>query len=245
MLTPSAAFAYGISDTLQVEVELQSSSRFGGKLDSLIQETHDLLNVDQNGRGEQSKGDFRFEVDRPGGGRVALDRSDRGEFSRDLQFTVQHNITCGTAKLPALAYAFTWRYELESDDLEGGSRSDFGFSVSASRRFSNVYVYLSLGFASFGRDTFRGIPLRDEQTSLLTAVEWRRWPKASLIAQLLVTEGVADNLGPFSDSSNEVVLGWKKEIRPGTVIEVGAIENIITHDNSPDLGLHFGVTHRF
>ncbi|MFQ5936083.1 MAG: DUF3187 family protein [Acidiferrobacterales bacterium] len=241
-----ASFAYGITDTWQVEVGLESASRFGGELDSLIQEFHDLTNVDQNGRDEVPKGDFKFELSAPNGSRIALDDGDRGEFARGLVVTVQNNVTCGTDKLPAFAYAITWRYELESDDLEGGSRSDFGISLAASRRFGKVYAYVTLGFASFGRDSFRGIPLNDTQTSFLGAVEWRHWPKTSLIAQFLVTEGAAEDLGDFSKPSNEIVFGWKKELGSGgTVLEAGVVENVITPDNSPDFGLHFGISHRF
>lgn len=242
----NGALAYGISDTWQVEVEVESASRFGGGLDSLIQEFHDTFGIDQDGRDEVPRGDFRFEVGRPGGGSsVVLDDSDRGEFARAFVVSVQNNVTCGTHKLPALAYAFTWRYELEADDLEGGSRSDFGFSLSAARGFGRVYTYITLGFASFGRDTFRGIELRDTQTSLLAAVEWRRWPRTSLILQYLVTEGAVDDLEDFSDASNEIVFGWKKELRPGKVLEIAAVENVITLGNSPDFGIHIGFTQRF
>ena len=40
-------------------------------------------------------------------------------------------------------------------------------------------------------------------------------------------------------------MGWKWEFSPGTVFEVGLIENLIEFDNSPDFGLHFGLRHRF
>lgn len=238
----NGALAYGISDTWQIELELESASRFGGGLDSLIQGFHNTFGIDQDGRDEVPRGDFRFEVGRPS---VALDHGDRGEFARAFVVSVQNNITCGTEKLPALAYAFTWRYELEGDDLQGGSRSDFGFSLSAARRFGKVYTYLTLGFASFGRETFRGIELRDTQTSLLAAAEWRRWPRTSLILQYLVTEGAVDNLDDFSRPSNEIVFGWKKELRPRKILEIAAVENVITLGNSPDFGIHIGFTQRF
>ncbi|MDX1487829.1 MAG: DUF3187 family protein, partial [Acidiferrobacterales bacterium] len=237
-----ASVAYGISDTWQVEVELESASRFGGEMDSLIQQFHDAFGIDQNGRDEVPKGDYRFDLTAPDGSMVS---GESGVFSRGLVVTVQNNVTCGTEKLPAFAYALTWRYELEAVDLEGGSPSDFGVSLALSRRFGNLYGYVTLGFAKFGRDSFRGIPLRDTQTSLLAAVEWRHWPKTSLILQYLATEGAVDDFGDFSDTSNEIVFGWKKEVHRGTVLEAGIIENVVTFGNSPDFGLHFGLTHRF
>ena len=67
----------------------------------------------------------------------------------------------------------------------------------------------------------------------------------SLLIQYLVSEGVAEDLGEISKPSHEVTLGWKGEVRKGTVVEVGLIENVITYDNSPDFGVHAGFTQRF
>ncbi len=67
----------------------------------------------------------------------------------------------------------------------------------------------------------------------------------SLVLQYLGSEGVATDLGPFSETANEVTLGWKGEIRPAGVLEFGLIENIVTFDNSPDFGFHLGYTQRF
>lgn len=67
----------------------------------------------------------------------------------------------------------------------------------------------------------------------------------SLILQYLGTEGQAVDFGPFSETSNEIVVGWKWEAAPGGVLEVGLIENVVTFDNSPDFGVHAAWTQRF
>jgi hypothetical protein len=76
-------------------------------------------------------------------------------------------------------------------------------------------------------------------------MEWRFTPWMSLLIQYLVSEGVAEDLGEISKPSHEVTLGWKGEVKKGTVVEVGLIENVITYGNSPDFGIHLGVKHRF
>lgn len=242
----SLSFAYGISDTFEVEVEFEDRSRFGGKLDPLSEGFHDVFGIDQNDRDEIRDGQFTFELRPPGGQPVSLSGKDRGSFSRSILTTIQHNVTCGTATLPAFAYAFTVRQDVgDSNDLRGGSKTDFAISVAVSRKFGNFYGYGTIGYARFGRDNFRGIPLRDDQLTLLSALEWRWRPKQSFLFQYLWTEALADNLGPFSDASQEVTFGWKMEIRHGSVIELGIVENIITVDNSPDFALHAGFSRRF
>jgi hypothetical protein len=65
------------------------------------------------------------------------------------------------------------------------------------------------------------------------------------MVQYLFTEGVAEDLGDLSSPSHEITLGAKWEVIQGTVLEFGLIENVITLGNSPDFGIHFGITSRF
>jgi thiol-disulfide isomerase/thioredoxin len=237
---------YGLTDTLQLGLAFQTQSRFGGAMDSFIQEFHDLFDIDQNGRDQVPRDEFNYEIDpsdsQPG---VTLTGSDRGIYSTSGVLTFQHNVSCGTDTLPAFAYAVALRYEFKSDDLQGGSPFDVAASLALSKRYGDFYLYGTLGYAVFGRDSFRDIALRDTQFSFLAAIEWRAFTTASVMVQYLVTEGLADDLGDLSDPSHEITLGAKWEIITGTVIELGLIENIITFGNSPDFGLHLGIMTRF
>ena len=247
MLQLSAAVAYGITDTLQIEGVFTDRSRFGGEMDGLVQGFHDLFGIDQDGRDLVPKDLFTFEL-APSDGRppVSLDNGDRGSFTRSLEATFQHNVTCGTPKLPAFSYAVTARWEaIDVGDLSGGSDLDVGASAALARRFGKVYLYATLGYAWFGRDNFRGLELSDSQWTGLVVFEWRVKPRQSLLLQYLLTEGVIENFGPFSDESNEITVGYKWELRKSGVLELGLIENIIEFDNSPDFGFHVGFSQRF
>ena len=247
MLQASLALAYGITDTVEIEGEFQNNSRFGGEMDGLVQGFHDLFGLGQDGRDETAKGLFTFDLAPPGGQpAVSLDGGDRGTFSRSLQVSLQHNVTCGTAHLPAFSYSVAARVETaNSGDLTGGSDVDFGVSVAVARRLKSFYLYLTLGYALFGRDEFRGIELNDSQFTALFALEWRFLPRQSFLLQLLRSDGVVKDFGPFDDASNEVTLGWKWEVVQRGVLEVGLIENLISFDNSPDFGFHVGYSQRF
>jgi thioredoxin-related protein len=241
------ALSYGITDTLEIEGEFQTRSRFGGHMDGFIEGFHDLFGIDQGGRLDVPRDDFSIHLT-PEDGReaVSLDSRDRGVFSQTLGVSFQHNITCGTSRLPALAYSVSARYEMNDDDAFGDSNDlDVGFSASVSRRFGKFYAYGTLGYAWFGRDNFRGLELADNQWTILVAGEWRIFARQSLIVQLLVTEGQVEDFGAFSEQSNEITLGYKWEVRDRGILEVALIENIISFDNSPDLGFHAGYSQRF
>jgi thiol-disulfide isomerase/thioredoxin len=245
-LQTNLGFAYGITDTVQFDIAFQTRSRFGGAMDSFIQGFHDLFGIDQDGRDLVPKDDFNFEIEPSGNNPgVFLTNSDRGIYAASFLFTVQHNVTCGTERFPAFAYAITIQAELQSDDLEGGSPLDLGLMVTASERFGSFYLYGTLGYTFFGRKEFRGIKLQNDQFSGLLAIEWKTWTRASLLLQYLITEGVVEGLADLSDPSHEITLGTKWEITRGTVLEFGLIENIITLGNSPDFGIHAGITTRF
>ena len=106
-------------------------------------------------------------------------------------------------------------------------------------------IYLTLGYAWYGSDAVYGLELETTQATVLAAGEWRFKPRMSLVMQLLGTQGVATDLGVFSETSNEIVLGWKWEVRQAGVLEIGLLENIIEFDNSPDFGVHAAWTQRF
>ncbi len=131
----------------------------------------------------------------------------------------------------------------DSDDL--GTELDFGLSVAIARRFGPIYVYGTLGYSWFGEDDFRGLELKDTQGTFLAAAEWRFLPRQSFLVQLLITEGLIENLDSFSDTSNELTLGWKWQMVPTGVLELGIIENLVAFDNSPDFGVHIGYSQRF
>ena len=67
----------------------------------------------------------------------------------------------------------------------------------------------------------------------------------SLLLQYLRSDGVFEDFGPFSDTSNEVTVGYRWELGQKGILEIGLIENIGSYDNSPDFGIHVGFSQRF
>ncbi len=245
MLQSSVAIAFGLTDTFEIEVGIKERDRFGGVMDGLIQNFHDLFGIEQNGREQVPRDQFHFELAPPDGNPVRLDPGARGPFSRTLELALQHNVGCGHGARPAFSYAATARLEtLDSGGLEGGDL-DLGVSVAVSRKLGSFYLYGTVGHAWFGARRFHGMALETTQWTGLAAVEWRYGRRQSLLLQLLRSEGVVSDFSPFSRDSTELTLGLKWELADRRVLEVGLIENIVSFDNSPDFGLHLGFARRF
>jgi hypothetical protein len=246
MLQTTLSLAYGVTEKLELELELENRSRFGGELDSLSRWFHDVVGIGQNGRDLVPRDAFNFELSPEGQEPIRLSQSDKGPFNRSALLTLQHNVTLGRGWLPAVSYAVTTRFDASgTDDLVGVGNWDVGVSVAVARRFGEFYAYGTLGAARFSTDEFRGLELRTSQLSLLGAVEWRYVEHQSIVVQYLVTEGQVADFAPFDEPSHEISLGFKWEAVPGSIIELGLIENAVVFDNTPDVGLVLGYSRRF
>jgi len=246
-LDTRVSLAYGVLDELELELEFENRSGFGGIMDRFINAFHRAFGLTDAGRHNFPRNQFQIQIpDNKGNPALTLGSGDEGSFSNALLFTVQHNVTCGTEYLPAIAYALTLRANVDNGPgLSGQLPVEPQLSVSLSKAIGDFYVYGSVAFGYFGTEHLAGIHLRPTQYSGLAAVEWRFDSNMSLIVQYLVTQGVAKDLGDFSQASNEITLGWKWELAERTVLELGLIENIINFNNSPDFGVHAGLTYRF
>jgi len=247
MLDTRASIAYGVMDELELELEFENRAAFGGIMDRFINAFHRTFGLTDAGRHNFPRNQFRVQIpDKNGTPVVNFDADDKGSFSNALLLTVQHNVTCGSEYMPAFAYALTLRADLDNKaGLSGKLPVEPQLSISTSKAVCDFYLYGSLSFGYFGTVHQSSIEYRHTQLSGLAAVEWRFGSDMSLILQYLATQGVVNSLGPFSTNSHEITLGWKWEFAPTVVFEFGLIENLINFSNSPDFGIHAGMTYRF
>lgn len=247
MLDTRFSIAYGVLDELQIDVEFENRSAFGGVMDRFIDAFHRSFGLTDGGRHLFPNDRFAVQVfDKNGNPALNLTTGDRGSFSNSLLLSAQHNITCGTDILPALSYAVTLRSELSNDRrLAGEMYVEPQLSLEASKAVGDFCLYASVAFAYFGTEHLAGIKFHPTQVSALGALEWRFTSSMSFLFQYLVTQGDVESLGPFSKNSHEITLGWKGEIWTRSVLEIGFIENIINFASSPDFGVHVGLAYRF
>jgi hypothetical protein len=232
-----------VSDTIQLEAEYEQRWRFGGALDGTIEGFHDLFGINQNGRDLVPRNSFRIFLDPQDRNGVDLGAEFEGSYAKNLVVTFQHDLTSGTVSWPAISYAITGRYS--DANASDGAAWDGAVSVGASRRLGRFYVYLSIGYAWFSSDTFYGIELPDAQITVLAAGEWRFKPRMSLILEWARMQSPETSFDFFPEIANQLVIGWKWELRPAGVLEIGMLQNAVPYDASPDFGVHAAFTHRF
>ena len=239
-----ASYAYGLGTRIQLEAELEQRWRYGGALDGVIESFHDLFGIDQNGRDLVPRNGFRVFLDPEGGdGPVDVGAGFEGMYERNLLLTFSHNLTEGTKSYPAISYAVTARYA--DADATDGAGWDGAVSVGASRRVGHFYVYLSLGYAWYSKDSFYGIEFPDAQFTVLGAGEWRFKRRMSLVLEWIWMRSPEMSSDFFPETTNQIVIGWKWELRPAGVLELGMLQNAVPYDASPDFGVHAAFIQRF
>ncbi|MFQ5719239.1 MAG: DUF3187 family protein [Acidobacteriota bacterium] len=245
-LQAHARLAYGLTRRVQIEGGVEMRSHFGGIGDSAIETWHDFFGLPQAGRDLAARDQFIFDLT-PADGRAAVRRhpGDSGIFNRSFELALTQRFTCGSGRLPLMAYTVTARLETDNDFVGDGNPIDLGASVSFAQHAGPTSYYATLGSIRFGDDDLRGLTLARSQYMVSGTFEWRIVRRHSILVQYLLTQGQIDGFGPFSRPSHEIVLGWKGEIGAATQVEAAFIENIVELDNSPDFGLHVGLSHRF
>lgn len=245
LLSTSHAVTYGVTDDLQVELGVVQSTRFGGNLDGFVRGFHDAFGIPQDGRDEFPKGAYRFELKGKNGAPVVVHEDRTNTSTEHLYFSVQQTLTGGSEWLPAVSVSVSVKGDLQESDDVAGAGLEAAASVSLAKRLSDdVFAYLTVGYAHFGDQSFHGLGMRSSGLSVLAALEWSVMENVSLVLQQLRSQGVLKNYGLLSQASTEISVGIKVEAGPGVVFEMGLIENIIVFDNSPDFGLHFGLSVR-
>jgi len=239
-------FSWALSDDVRLDLTLESASRTGGTLDAVILGFHQAFGVAIGYRGQFARNENRIEIQPPGGGaRIVVDKEDPQPYEQAAILTLRDTVTYGDEDFPALAWSLSVRGNLAPGDVHRSGPFDLGASVGLVKEFESIHLYAGGNVAWFGREDFFGLKLKPIQWSTTVAVEWRVATDVSLIAQYLITSGSAEGLSDFSRPCHELVAGFKWEPRRGLLIELALVENIINFNNSPDFGVHGGITLRW
>lgn len=236
------SLAYGLSDYALLELDVQSIDRLPGRLDRLIVSFHETVGAEQRHRDEYPRGDLHFEIeDGPG---VFLSEEELRTPSQAMTLTLE----CRTGTLAAERSVLSGFVSLRrgfGGVIGQEGPADLAVGASWARRFGDFTAYAAMSFAWYGDEELASLELRSTQWAGLGAVEWKCSNRVSIVFQYLLTEGVLERPRPFARPSSEVALGLKYLLKPGVLLEIAAVENLIIPDNSPDFGVHGGLTVRW
>lgn len=246
ILRSNVALTWHVSDVVRFEVAVDSGHRTGGGLDAVILGFHDAFGIAVGARNQFSRNENRIEIrPRDGGPPIIVDESNPQPYEQSILMTFQHILTYGDDVAPAVSWSVTARRHLDEGDLEPQGPIDLGGSLGIVKQVGPFHLYLGGTYTWFGGDRFYGLKLRTTQWSAIAAVEAHVIDDFSVVAQLLVTSGGIDGFQHLSDPSYEVTAGFKWEFLEGMLLDFAIVENVVNFRNSPDFGVHGGLTFRW
>ncbi len=243
MLDSTLGFSYGLNQRLGMGVMVASRAYFGGEMDSVIQEFHDLLGVGQSGRNYYKKGRSAINEYNPVTGDLIGRNSAHGLNNSGINLFANYNFIQNNRMLPGVNIYCVARYAFDSADIvtkENGL--DLGLGVGLAKKWnSDFYTYAIAGYTLFddqGETNNTIFELKDHQFTGFFAMAYLLSENAALLAQYLYSTSVIERIQGLDEPSHELHLGLKFRIGKRSVMDFSIIENIITMDNSPDFGIH-------
>lgn len=245
MLDTVVGVGYGFNDRWGVAAFVDNRSYFGGAMDDFIIGFHSLFGIDQDGRDTAPRGRSVIVDPDIQNQTASLAASDLGNTGVSLLLNA--NIEFGPPAWPSMNIYGVTRYALVPAKVFSNSdRFDYGLGMGLSKRWaSRWYTHAVLGYTLYadrGATTVGNVVFSDQQLSGMFSLAWQYSPSLALMAQYLYSSAVIETIPDLDTASHEVHLGVKWRLGKAYVLDFALIENIITMDNSPDFGLHFGVS---
>lgn len=231
---------------LQVGVTAPIIGQSGGFLDRTVEGFHRLFRLSNGGREEIPRNAYGVYVLRNGEFWIARTQAP-GLRLGDMVLRVKTPLLsreagprlsmAGVIKIP------TGRFE----DLTGSEGTDIQLALLASQPIGRRWViHYNIAFTKLGQPKRAiGFPLRSIRSQML-AFEFLATTRLSLLMQMLSNTSLfpKSGLAPLNRTAYEIDAGIKVAITPATVLEIGLIENLSQHQNTPDIGLHAGFSIR-
>lgn len=240
VLSQELMLAHAPATGWRLEGALIVRTTFGGAMDGFIQGFHDAFNLGQGGRDQVPRGRtvIRIAPTASQPGVLLADDDLEGVSEVHARLTVQRHLLCCSARWPSLAVAATVQAPLTASDAYAGGDLDAALDAIAAQRLGRLHAYATLTCTRYGAERIHGVRVHRSVWSGLAALEGRLGARWSLVLQYLASQGIAPDYHVFSRPSHELTGGFKVRLGERAVAEVGALENLVTFDNSPDFGVH-------
>ncbi|MCD6586314.1 MAG: DUF3187 family protein [Desulfobacteraceae bacterium] len=237
---------YGFNEYFGIIGFIDHRYYWGGMMDGFIENAHDLLNIGQNGRDEWPRNKTYYILkDSDGEILYSSDSMNRDFENTGIGIGFNHILTNGDPQwLPAVSFGGILRYGVNGP-RNSEKPLDFGLQIGLSKRLGDDWlIYGHVGYEQYNQNKFMMGDIektfKSSAFSGLISIAWNLKPNISIYLQYNIHEGVIKNLGSFKDPIHELNIGFKWQLNNTSVFQFGLVENIISMDNSNDLGLLFG-----
>jgi hypothetical protein len=229
----------------RLELSLSIPVRYlsGGFLDGVIEGFHNRLGFDDADRSEMPRSDLAVEIGNSLAGTEYSPLEGQAIGWSLAEPVLEFNYVIPINFMDVAAHGYS-RLPVRSgpEDLTGYLPS-VGLSLAVGKQFGGFYSSLSYSAGHVSQSEFLGVSIRDRVHSTVASLEYHSASRRhTWWVQGIVQSGIATDLTGLADRRHQILLGYSVRVGPDWQLEFGLLENLLRFDNTPDVGLHFGVT---
>ncbi len=238
-------FRYGVSDQLELGMDVPYIDHSGGYLDSLIRNFHDLFGMPNDRQESFNKNELHYKIDGEG-----VDIRERQSGFGDIRFSAAFSLL---KKTPSTQRYLALRSQIKlptgnSRDLLGSGGTDVstGLAYSDYKTLSAINTVLSAhcGMIYMGNAKV----LRDLQRHFAgyggVSLDWLATKHLEFKVQLDLHSAVYESELKQLGSSIQLLAGGTAHLPGEVLLDLGMSQQVVT-DATPDVGFYLMLRHRF
>ena len=235
-------FRYGLSDAVELGIDVPYLSHDGGSLDNIIEDWHGLLGLPDGGRPQFPRDQLQFTYARDGQvlSRVSSSNNGVGDVSVSMGYQLSQTGTRQWALRTAVKLPTG-----DADDLHGSGSTDIslGLNVSDQGLLQNNNITLHASAGAMWMDG--GEVLKELQEDFVwygsSTLSWQATSWLGLKIQLDAHTPFYDSaLTELGDNSAQLIVGGTIRLGESWVLDLAVSEDIAV-DTAPDVVFHIGI----
>ncbi len=239
-------FRYGLTDRLEVGLEVPVLYRYRGFLEGAITAVERMTSGLSPVRAGLKDTSYEFDFNR--NGTPLFDGGPNELGIGDITFIGKYQVLLQNELLPAVALRFAVKAPTgDPNRVFGSGHTDFGLGLAAEKAIAERWsIFVNLN-GIFPTGSFAGFSLGPAFSSI-TGGEYRWSPNLSLVAQFDYYSSPYRNTGlnMLDRGVTEVALGFNYRLRPHLLWQVYGVENLdFIRDSAADFTLSTVITYRF
>jgi hypothetical protein len=239
-------FRYGLTDRLEVGLEVPVLYRYRGFLDGAIQAVERMTSGLSPVRAGLKDKSYEFQFNRNGS--PLFNGADNQLGFGDLTFIGKYQVLVQNEVMPALALRFAVKAPTGDPSLAFGSgHPDLGVGLAAEKTIARRWILFVNLNGIFPTGSFAGFSLGPAFSSI-TGAEYLWSPNFSLVAQFDYYSSPYRHTGLnlLDRGVTETAIGFNYRLRPHLLWQVYGVENLdFTRDSAADFTLSTVITYRF
>ncbi len=235
-------FRYGLSDAIELGIDVPYLSHDSGGLDSIIEDWHDLFGFPDGGRPEFPRDQLQFTYQRDGQTISSVTSSNNG--IGDVSLSMAYQLSQSETRQWALRSAVKLPTG-DAEDLHGSESTDvsLGLNVSDQGLLQKYNIALHGTAGVMWMDSGEVLAELQEDFVLYgsSTLSWQATSSVSLKLQLDAHTAFYDSaLTELGDDSAQLILGGAVRLGENWILDLAISEDIAV-DTAPDVVFHIGI----